>query len=190
MKKSIISLAVIAAMMFSLTACGKSGDESSASSANVGQTYEMTTQEAWHETEENRRHIDLEAVYNAIIAEQPSGAEPLVMFPESKDSEIVKSMYPDLERFDYNQMVLYVPPVVGYPCEIMLAEAKYRIDADHAEEVFQERIERAASDTDYPENSEGWVTRAEVQRDGFYVAMIVLPEGYTIPRNVFDLVGE
>ena len=33
----------------------------------------------------------------------------------------------------------------------------------------------------------GWQLYARVQSSGNFVCMIVLPEGYTIPENVFEL---
>ena len=41
--------------------------------------------------------------------------------------------------------------------------------------------------TTYPESAAGWQLYAQVQSSGNFVCMIVLPEGYTIPENVFEL---
>ena len=64
-------------------------------------------------------------------------------------------------------------------------EVTNKSDVDAVKEIFQARIDRGALDTTYPENAEPWATRAQVQVEGRYVCMIVLPEGYIIPENVF-----
>ncbi len=182
-------------MTISMTACG--GNDTSSGTDNSGSgvkpsdgyiTTEGSTGEDWHETFEERRPIDLDEAYNAIWAMQPEGTEQPKLTAHEKNSELVKRLYPDMERFDYEQYVLYAPDEIGYPCEIILVEATYKVDADHAQEVFVNRIENAAKAAAGTDNENAWVNRAEVQRDGFYVAMIVLPDGYEIPRNVFELI--
>ena len=192
MKEKVLAILASSILMISLTACGGDKDDSDTSGVSDDTSklvpVESQTIEVQPETMEARRHIELSDVYDAILAAQPEGVEPLEMTPEDGYSELVERLYPDMARFDYNQMILYAPPESGYPCEIMLVEAKYEIDADHAEDVFLDRIDKGAADGAHPENAEGWIMRAEVQRDGFYVAMIVLPEGYEIPDNVFYLI--
>ena len=188
--KKLLALFCVASMVLSLSACGGVDNTETSEHTTTAISGTDEAQSVEMETQEYRHHIELSDVYDAILAEQPTDLEPLVMFAEDGYSDLVQSLYPDMARFDYNQMVLYAPPVTGFPCEIMMVEAKYEEDADHAEDVFLERIENGAADDTYPENAEGWMLRAEVQRDGFYVAMIVLPEGYEIPNNVFYLVGE
>jgi len=189
----MISLVAAAALMLSLSACGENDDGSSAesnaqggvqSSDNASVTPADT--ESQNETMEYRRPLDLDAVYSAVLAEQPEGMEPLAMQAED-DREVIYSVYPTLENVDVNQMVYYRTSEEDYPCELIMIEAQSQRGADYAYDVFLERIERAAQ-TASAENADGWINLAEVHQEGVYVAMIVLPDGYEIPYNVFSLV--
>ena len=128
----------------------------------------------------------LEDVYQSIMDAQSENSEALVMFPEA-DPAVVESIYPGLSEIELTQQALYFPPIFGFASEIMLVEVTNKADVDAVKEIFQTRINRGASDTTYPENAEPWATRAQVQVEGRYVCMIVLPEGNTIPENVFAL---
>ena len=108
------------------------------------------------------------------------------MFPEA-DPAVVESIYPGLSEIELDQQALYFPPIFGFANEIMLVEVTNKNDVDAVKDIFQARIDRGASDTTYPENAEPWAKRAQVQVDGRYICMIVLPEGYVIPENVFAL---
>lgn len=188
MRNRIFAIAAACAMALSLTACSR-GDDSSNTEQQRTVEAQMTAEAepAADETQEYRRPIDLNAVYDAIMAEQPAELEPLVLLPET-NTELIYSVYPNLENVDTNQMVYYCPAVMGYPCEIMMIETKTQREADYAYDVFLDRIDNGAADTAHPENADGWTNRAEVHQDGVYVAMIVLPDGYEIPSNVFYLV--
>ena len=126
----------------------------------------------------------LEDIYQSIMDAQSEDSETLVMFPEA-DPAVVDSIYPGLSEIELTQQALYFPPIFGFASEIMLVEVTEKADVDTVKEIFQARIDRGASDTTYPENAEPWATRAQVQVEGRYVCMIVLPEGYIIPENVF-----
>ena len=186
MRKRILTLFTLAAAMM-LSACG--GDDISSDVSGVS-ALTAEADNSIDETQEYRRPIDLEELYGLIIDYQPEGTEELVMLPEERDSDFVNAQYGGLTLDEYNQFVVYAPPVAGYPCEIVMVEAKYDIGADRAEEVFLDRIDKAANDTDYPDNAVGWANNAEVHREGFYVALIVLPDGYELPYSVFDLISE
>ncbi|MBR5489939.1 MAG: hypothetical protein IKV79_01575, partial [Oscillospiraceae bacterium] len=56
---------------------------------------------------------------------------------------------------------------------------------DAVADIFQARIDLGSDNDTYPESAEGWMKYAQVQKSGNFVCMIVLPEGYTIPENVF-----
>ena len=60
-------------------------------------------------------------------------------------------------------------------------------DSARMKEIFEARIEHGASDTTYPETAIHWANNGQVHTYGNYVCMIVLPEGYIIPENVFEL---
>lgn len=135
--------------------------------------------------EEVEKDLVLEDVYQSILDAQSEDSQALVMFPEA-DPAVVDSIYPGLADIELDQQALYFPPIFGFASEIMLVEVTNKKDVDAVKELFQARIDRGASDTTYPENAEPWAKRAQVQVDGRYVCMIVLPEGYMIPENVFD----
>ena len=54
-------------------------------------------------------------------------------------------------------------------------------------DIFQKRIDMGADNTNYPESAAGWAKYAKVHKSGNFVCMIVLPEGYVIPENVFEM---
>lgn len=129
--------------------------------------------------------IDLEAVYQNILdAQAGNGMEALVFFPES-NPEFIDSCYPGLSKVSLSQQFYYVPPVFGFACEIMLVEVTNESDVQTVKDIFQARIDNGASDPTYPENAEPWAKNAQIQQSGRYLCMIVLPDGYTIPENVF-----
>ncbi|MBQ3557634.1 MAG: DUF4358 domain-containing protein [Oscillospiraceae bacterium] len=128
----------------------------------------------------------LDTFYQAILSAQSQDAEPLILFPES-DPAFIDSVYPGLSGIDLLQAAFYLPPVFSAPCEIALVEAADASAAQAAADIFQARINSGAADTTYPENAAGWSRSAQVQRSGNFVCMIVLPEGFVIPENVFSL---
>lgn len=128
----------------------------------------------------------LSTFYQAILDAQPENAEELIFFEES-DPGLITSFYPGLLDIELNQRAFYMPPVATAPCEIVLVEVKNSGDVQTVADIFQARIDTGADDTAYPENAAGWANNAEVQQSGNFVCMIVLPDGYTIPENVFDL---
>ena len=126
----------------------------------------------------------LHTFYQAIMDAQPADAEELVFFEES-NPDLIASFYPGLEGIALNQQMFYMPPIATYPCEIVLAEVKNEKDVQAVAEIFQARIDLGADETNYPESAAGWKLYAQVQTSGNFVCMIVLPEGYVIPENVF-----
>ena len=72
-------------------------------------------------------------------------------------------------------------------CEIVLVEVKNDADVQNVADIFQARIDMGADNTNYPESAAGWQLYAQVQKSGNFVCMIVLPEGYVIPENVFEV---
>lgn len=124
--------------------------------------------------------------YDAVLAVQPEGAEELIFFEESNPA-LINSFYPGLDGIELSQQVFYMPPIATYPCEIVLVEVKDAANVQAVVDIFQARIDLSADNTTYPESAAGWQLYAQVQCSGNYVCMIVLPEGYVIPENVFDL---
>lgn len=170
----ILSAAVL--LLFTMTACG-GGQAGQDDPAEPGEQPAETTQ----------RHLALEDVYQAILdAQAGSGQEELVLFPES-NPDALNSYYPGLADIKLAQQLFYMPPVYGHACEIMLVEVADKSDVKAVQGIFQARIDLAASDTTYPENAVSWARNAQVQTDGCYVCMIVLPDGYTIPKDVFTI---
>ena len=76
-------------------------------------------------------------------------------------------------------------PIATHPCEIVLVEVKRTEDVQAVADIFQTRIDIGSDNTNYPESAAGWKLYAQVQQSGNFVCMIVLPEGYVIPENVF-----
>jgi hypothetical protein len=122
--------------------------------------------------------------YDAILAAQPEGTENLIFFEES-DPALINSFYPGLDGIELSQQAFYMPPIVTHPCEIVLVEVKDAANVQAVVDIFQARIDMGSDNTDYPESAAGWQLYAQVQKSGNFVCMIVLPEGYVIPENIF-----
>ena len=159
MKKSIVAILVLA-LCFSLAGCGG-------------------------KSEGPAPGTPLNSFYDAVLAVQPEDAEALILFEESNPA-LINSFYPGLEDIELNQQAFYMPPIATHPCEIVLVEVKDSANVKAVAEIFQARIDMGADNTDYPESAAGWQLYAQVHQSGNFVCMIVLPEGYVIPENVFE----
>ena len=126
----------------------------------------------------------LASFYEAVLAAQSGDKEELIFFEES-NPDLIASFYPGLEAIELSQQAFYMPPIATHPCEIVLVEVKNSSDVDAVADIFQARIDLGSDNDTYPESAEGWMKYAQVQKSGNFVCMIVLPEGYTIPENVF-----
>ena len=124
--------------------------------------------------------------YEAVLAAQPEGTEDLIFFEESNPA-LINSFYPGLDGIELSQQVFYMPPIATHPCEIVLVEVKDAANVQAVVDIFQARIALGADNSTYPESAAGWQAYAQVQCSGNFVCMIVLPEGYNSPENVFDL---
>lgn len=122
--------------------------------------------------------------YQGVLDVQPEGADELVFFEES-NPDMIESFYPGLAAIPLAQQAFYMPPVATHPCEIVLVEVAQADQVEDVEEIFRTRIELGADNTTYPDSAAGWQKFAQVQTSGNFVCMIVLPEAYTIPENVF-----
>ena len=160
MKKVLLMFLVV--VMF-LTMCGCSREEENAPAPGT----------------------DLNTFYQAVMDAQPEDAAALILFEES-NPDLIANFYPGLDGIELNQQVFYMPPIVTHPCEIVLVEVKNKDDVQAVADIFQARIDMGADNISYPESAEGWQLYAQVQKSGNFVCMIVLPEGYVIPENVFE----
>ena len=128
---------------------------------------------------------ELSTFYQAVIENQPEDKEALILFEEHNPG-LISSFYPGLEEIELNQQAYYMPPIATHPCEIVLVEVANENDVQKVVDIFQERIDMGADNTTYPESAQGWLDYAQVHQSGNFVCMIVLPEGYMIPENVFE----
>lgn len=169
MKKFIAS--ILAALLLSLCcACSDGEGSSKASSDN-----------------EVQKELDLSAVYQAIIdAQADTGLEELVVFEEF-DTGYLSGFYPGIDQYELLQSHFYLPPVFGHACEIVLLELANEADIPAVKDILQNRIDVASDDSAYPENSGAWAQYAQIQQQDNYLCLIVLPEGYVIPENVFNI---
>lgn len=135
---------------------------------------------------DDKKTYDLSQVYQDIMAQQPETADDLsaVMF-ETSDAEMIEVLYPGLGAIELKQEVYYQHAITGF-CEIMLVEATDGADVQTIEDIFHNRIDVAADDSFYPETAQLWAENAEVQSEGNYVALIALPDGYTVPDRIFS----
>jgi hypothetical protein len=130
------------------------------------------------------QETEVSTFYQAILDAQPEDAEDLVLFEEF-DPNLIASFYPGLENIELKQQAFYMPPIATHPCEIVLVEVTNTNDVKAVADIFQARIDSGSDNTNYPESAAGWQLYAQVQVQGNFVCMIVLPEGYVVPENVF-----
>ena len=164
--KRLLSILALCALMLALTACGNGNGASSGGGSSAG------------------GEISFDAVYQGILDAQENTDE-LIFFPE-EGADAIESLYPGLTALNPSRLQLYLPPVTGYACEILLVEVAEG-DVDVAKAILQDRIDSGAGDTGYPENAVLWQNNAQVQVQGNCTCLIALPDGYTIPENVFAL---
>ena len=157
MKRTITILLTLILMLSALSGCGSEKDTA--------------------------KELDLEAVYQSIIDAQEN-ADEIALLPED-NADIIESFYAGLGAIELKQQLLYMHPVTGAPCEIMLVEVADESDVQAVKDIFNARIELGSDDDFYPDNAAGWINNAQIQSSGSYVAMLVLPDGCTIPENVF-----
>ena len=166
--KRLLSILALCALALALTACGGGNNASSGGASSAG------------------GEVSFDAVYQGILdAQKDSGQEELIFFPE-EGADAIESLYPGLTALDPTRLQLYLPPVAGYACEILLVEVAEG-DVDAAKAILKDRIDSGAGDTGYPENAVLWQNNAQVQVQGNCLCLIALPDGYTIPENVFAL---
>ncbi len=166
--KRLLSILALCALALALTACGGGNNASSGGASSAG------------------GEVSFDAVYQGILdAQKDSGQEEPIFFPE-EGADAIESLYPGLSALNPSRVQLYLPPVTGYACEILLVEVAEG-DVDAAKAILQDRIDSGAGDTGYPENAVLWQNNAQVQVQGNCLCLIALPDGYTIPENVLAL---
>lgn len=180
--KKIISLLLLATLLITMAACTAAPDNEQ---SQISAPDSATPNPQPEPEPEVPTGLVLEEVYQSILNAQ-EGQEALVMFPEG-DPGLIGSYYPGIADVELLQQVIYFPPIPGYVSEVVLVEVADPADAETVAAIFQARIDKGASDVTYPEVAAYWTTCAQVQVAGSYVAMIALPEGYTIPENVFTI---
>ena len=171
--KRILALLLSLVMVFALAACGGSSAPASGAEASA---------EASAGSEEE---LDLQAIYEAFIDLQADSEQgELLLFPE-EDDEMIGEYYVGLSDFELKQRVIAFAPVTGGPLEIALVEAANPDDVEGIKKCFEDRIARGGGCG--VESEYAWEHRSGVQVKGNYVAMIVLPDGFIIPDDVFAL---
>lgn len=170
-KKQMAWLLALALMLCALTACGKKATEPSKDAPA---------------TSEAAVALDLKQVYDNLIAAQENKDE-LVLF-EMTDDEL-SAFYPGLLDVEIKQRVGFVAPVPGAPSEIVLLELASAKDLETVQKIFQTRIDQAGSNTELSEEAAQWNANAKIEIKGNYIGMLVLPDGYTVPDDVFSAIG-
>ena len=128
---------------------------------------------------------DLEALYaegmEALYAAYPDAQDNVIMFPESLD--FMASYCPGIEAYSYKQSVIYLHPVTGAACEVLLFELENSEDAAAVRDILQSHVDERADDTGYPETAAQWKNNARVTSSGSFVFLAVLPDGYELPAQ-------
>mgnify|MGYP002512507368 CR=1 FL=1 len=152
MKRKILSIIAAAVMALALTACG-------------GAAKQVDLKEAYRQGMET------------ILA---TGMEEPIML-EVTDIDHISAFYTGIEKMELKQLVVYMPPVDGFACEVAMAEAKNAEDAAALAKLFQKRVDIGKESNMYPETTKMWQSNAKVSVNGNYVVMAVLPDGYELP---------
>ena len=170
MKKLLSVIAIVLSLALCLCACGET----------------VTPPDETSPETEEVESLNLDEVYEKIIAAQSeTGMEELALYKE-EDTEIIEGYYEGLGNIELNQEVCYMAFVTGSATEIMLVEVASLDDVAKVQEIFNNRIDVNPDDLCDPGIAETWQNNAVVQVSGNYVAMVVLPDGYVIPENVFE----
>lgn len=164
MKKWICML-LAAMMVLSLAACGETEKDNPADPAG-------------DDGAEQVQSIDLKAAAEEAIA--AIGSDDVVLFLTENPDEI-ESVYAGLTAVETKQLVVYLPPVLGNACEIVMVETANAADAETVRGILQARVNTAANDTTYPENAEGWKNNAVITVNGNYVVLAAMPDGIELP---------
>lgn len=161
MKKSILGIVCCVILIFSFVACKNN-------------------------SKDKNFEVDLNTVYENVISAQTENAEELVLFPETSE-DYINELYAGLNDIELEEKTLYVHPI-GIACEIALVKVKNSEDIEKVKTIFEQRIEKGIESIMCDSESQDvWRRRAKVQTKGKYVCMIVLPDGYVIPENVFEI---
>ena len=183
MKKTAYLILVCLMLLSLFAGCGKDNSDSSAPIASQPDVQQPQEDNATEEQES----LDLRDVYNAIIAKQAeTGKDEIILFEEA-NPDYLAGFYPGIDQYEMVQSLYYLPPIYGHACEIVLLEPANKGDMNAIKDILQARIDTASDDSTYPENAKPWAEFAQIQQQGNYICLIVLPEGYIIPDNVFDL---
>lgn len=179
MKKIV---ALILALLLPVLCCACSNGTS-----DVGGSGSDVSGSASLSDDNSQKELDLGTVYQAIIdAQAETGLEELIVFEEF-DTGYLSGFYPGIDQYEMLQSHFYLPPVYGHACEIVLLELANEADIPAVKDILQNRIDVASDDSSYPENAGAWAQYAQIQQQGNYLCLIVLPEGYVIPENVFNI---
>ena len=170
-KRILALLLALALMGCALTACGKKAQKSPKDAPA---------------TSEASAALDLNRIYSELLAAQEGVEEPILF--EMTDDEM-DSIYPGLRDIAVKQRVAFVAPIPGAPSEIVLLEVSASEDLEKVQKLFQTRIDQAGDSPELPEESAQWKANAKIETNGNYIGMIVLPDGYTIPDDVFTAFG-
>lgn len=163
MKRKIIAILLSVVLIFLFTGCKDN---------NVDESKEFV--------------VELNTVYENIINLQSDSSEELILFPETSE-DYINELYAGLNEIEIDEKTLYVHPI-GMACEIALVKVKNSEDVEKVKAIFEQRIDKGAESAMCDSESQDiWKKRAEVQTKGNYVCMIVLPDGYVIPENVFEV---
>ena len=167
MIKRIIAAVLAAAALLTFTACGKDKE----TAADTAVTAPVR---------------DLEETYQSLLAMQAdTGLSAPVMFAEDS-TDVIEQLYSGLSQIKLTQRVAYMSPVTSYACEVLLVEAADPADVPAITDIFNARINIGAVGSGDAESRDVWSRNAKVQTSGSCVAMIVLPDGYIIPENIFE----
>lgn len=161
--RKILAVLMAAAMLAALLcACGANSSSSAGLPADTVLTERM------------------EAGMKAL--EESCGDDMPALWPE-ESVDGVAYLYPGIADVELKQFACYSAVIASAPSEVIMVEVADAKDVDTVKEIFQARIDGAASDTGYAEEAAQWERNAKVTVSGNFVFMCAMPDGVEVPAE-------
>ncbi|MDO4813399.1 MAG: DUF4358 domain-containing protein [Eubacteriales bacterium] len=166
MKRSILFVLCLSALLSALlVGCGSKGGSDTEGVLPAGTNLEDLYAEG------------MDALYQTY----PDAQDNITMLPDSMD--FMASYCPGIEAYQYKQSVIYLHPVTGAACEVLLFELENSDDVSAVKTILQSHIDERANDTGYPETAAQWKNNAKVTSSGSFVFLAVFPDSYALPAQ-------
>lgn len=131
--------------------------------------------------------VDISKIHDTVVefAEKTEGIHADSLLQET-DETYIEQLYSGISDIEIEESEFWIWAIAGYGFEVSAVKLADPKDAAAVEEIFNARIEAAAGDTFYPENSGMWKNNSNVYTYGNYVILVCLPEECGLPDAELD----